>query len=686
MRTFVEELKKRRVYRVALAYAVAGSAIVQVVGTVLPAFHAPEWMQQVFLIFIALGFPLALVLAWGFDIEDGVIKKTRLRGRPPASAKHRVWIVGALGFLIAAAGVGAYWAWHPWKIGKPVDQTVASQATEPDIPEKSIAVLPFENFRDGTQDFHLSEGVQDEILTDLAKVAGLKVISRTSVMQYKTGVERNLRMIAKDLGVAHVLEGSVQVANNRVRVSAQLIDARTDTHVWAERYDRDLADVFALESELAEKIVSQLKTKLSPAEKAAIEEPPTADLAAYDPYEHAKTLITNAVLNEPRKENLLEAVKLLNQAVARDPNFFLAYYQLAHAHDQIYFLGFDRTPERLASADGAIQSVRRLHPDSGEAHLALAKHFYWGYLDYDRAREELTSARRALPGDSLPLLLAGYIDRRQGRWDDSIRNMQRALELDPRNFLILQQMSLNFENLRRHSDTAATLDRALKLAPNDIVIQTQRAAVELDWHADTKPLHSTIQAIVAKDPKAARLIADQWIVLALCEHDADGAARAVSAMTPDGCASQGVPFPRAWCEGLVARARGDAAAATGAFTTARAEVEKLVRDQPNYAGALCALGMIDAALGRKKDAIQNGRRAVELLPVTKDAIDGAQFAQHLAVIYAWSGKKDRALEQLSVATKLPGYLSYGQLRLHPYWDPLRGDPRFEKIVASLASK
>jgi TolB-like protein/predicted Zn-dependent protease len=686
MRTFVQELKKRRVYRVALAYAVAGSAIVQVVGTVLPAFHAPDWMQQVFLILIALGFPLALVLAWGFDIEDGVIKKTRLRGRPPASSKHRVWIVGAVGFLIAAAGVGAYWALHPWQVAKPVDQKAAAQAPELDIPEKSIAVLPFENLHDGTQDFHLSEGMQDEILTDLAKVAGLKVISRTSVMQYKTGVEHNLRMIARDLGVAHVLEGSVQVANNRVRVSAQLIDARTDTHVWAERYDRDLADVFALQSELAEKIVSQLKTKLSPAEKAAIEEPPTVDLAAYDPYEHAKTLITNAVLNEPRKENLLEAIKLLNEAVARDPSFFLAYYQLAHAHDQIYFLGFDRTPERLALADAAVQSVRRLRPDSGEAHLALAKHLYWGYLDYDRAREELTSARRALPGDSFPLLLAGYLDRRQGHWEDSIRNMQRALELDPRNFLILQQLSLTFENLRRYADEAATLDRALKLAPNDIVIRTQRAAVDFVWRADTKPLDSTIQAIVAKEPKAAKLVADQWIVIALCEQDTDGAARAVSAMTPDGCGSSGVPFPRAWCEGLAARARGDAVKATAAFTAARAEMEKIVRDQPNYAGAFCALGMIDAALGRKKDAVQEGRRAVELLPVTKDAVDGAQFVQYLAVIYAWTGKKDRALEQLSDAAKLPGYLSYGQLRLHPYWDPLRDDSRFQKIVASLAPK
>ena len=555
------------------------------------------------------------------------------------------------------------------------------------VPEKSIAVLPFENLSSEKENAFFTEGVQDEILTDLARVADLKVISRTSIMQYQASTKRNLRDIARALGVAHVLEGSVQRAGDKVKVSAQLIDARTDTHVWANKYEGTLKDVFAIQSEVAEKIVAELKSKLLPAEKAAIERPPTSDLTAYDLYLRAKTLIANAVFNEPGQQKLLEAVRLLEEAVKRDPTFLLAYYQLAHAHDQIYLLGFDHTPARLALADAAVQSVRRLRPDSGEAHLALAKHLYWGYLDYDRAREELKAAQIALPNDPLPFLLAGYIDRRQGRWEESTHNMERALELDPQNLLVLQQMSLTYENLRRYADMAAVLDRALALAPDQISLRVQRAAVDLDWHANSKPLHAAIDSILTEKLDLVRVVAEPWLYLALCERDAGAAARAVSVMSADdGCDRDGIPFPLAWCKGVAARAKGDADAARAALETARAEVEKIVRDQPNYAKGLSALGMIDAALGRKKEAIEEGRRAVELLPMAKDSVDGALLLQYLAVIYAWSGRKDAALDELAAVAKVPGYLSYGQLRLHPYWDPLRGNPRFDAIVASLAPK
>jgi TolB-like protein/class 3 adenylate cyclase/Tfp pilus assembly protein PilF len=554
------------------------------------------------------------------------------------------------------------------------------------VPEKSIAVLPFENLSDEKENAYFADGVQDEILTGLARVADLKVISRASTLQYKAGAERNLREIAKALGVAHLLAGSVQRAGDRVRVSAQLIDGRTDTQLWGERYDRDVADVFAIESELAGKIVAQLQSKLSPEEKTAIEERPTADLAAYDLYAHAKTLIANALLNEPRKEKLFEAVRLLDEALKRDPSFFLAYYQLAEAHDSIYQFGFDHTPARLASADAAIQSLRRLHPDAGETHLALAKHLYWGYLDYDRARQELTAAQHALPNSSRASLLAAYIDRRQGRWEESTRNFEHASELDPHSLEILQQLSLNYENLRRYADMAATLDRALLLAPKDVPLRTQRAFVALDWHADPKPLHATIQTILAENPNAAPLLADYWLLLALFERDPAAAKRALAAMLPGGCYDAGIPFPNTWCEGLVARMQGDQPTTRAAFTNARKELEKMVRDQPDYAGALCALSVIDAALGNKEDAIREGGRAVELMPVSKNAIEGPLLIKYLALIYAWTGEKDRALKRLEEAAKLPSYLSYGQLRLHPVWDPLRSEPRFEKIVASLAPK
>jgi TolB-like protein/predicted Zn-dependent protease len=564
----------------------------------------------------------------------------------------------------------------------------------PHVPEKSIAVLPFENLSDDKQNSYFADGVQDEILNDLAKVADLKVISRTSVMAYKNSVHRNLREIAKVLGVAHILEGTVQRAGDRIRVSAQLIDARTDAHLWGERYDRELADVFAIENELAEQIVSQLKSQLSPNEKAAIEEKPTADLAAYDLYERAKTLIENSVINLPLNESLLEGVRLLNQALQRDPAFALAHYQLAHAHDLLYFAGADHTPARLAMAEGAIQSLARLRPNSGEAHLARAKHYYFGYLDYDRARVELDLAMKALPNGPLAFQLAGFIDRRQSRWTESTKNLERAVELDPQNPFVLQQIARSYECLRRYADAERALDRAIALAPKEAATRTARAEIEFHWHADPRPLISMIQNILAENPRAAEgptvgfgsNISEQWFQISLCQRDFETAQRALAAMPIDGCHKETIPFPKVWCEGWVAQMRGDKAAARAAFTKAREEAEKLVREQPNYAEALCVLGMADAALGHKEDAIREGRRAVELLPVTKESIAGSLLVQYLALIYAGTGEKDLAFEQLATAARLPGYLSYGQLRLHPYFDPLRGDPRFEKIVASLAPK
>ena len=553
-------------------------------------------------------------------------------------------------------------------------------------PEKSIAVLPFENLSANQENAYFTDGVQDEILTHLAKVADLKVISRTSVMQYKSGAERNLRDIAKALGVMHVVEGSVQRAGDRVRVNAQLIDARTDTHLWAEHYDRELADVFVIQSEIAEKIVAQLKAKLSPHEKAAIEERPTADLTAYDLYVRAKSLIDAIGFNARGKEDLLEATRLLENAVGRDREFLRAYCQLARAHDLIYFLGLDHTAERLALADAAVQTTLRLRPDAGEAHLALAQHLYWGYRQYDRALQELALARRALPNEPLVFILAGFIDRRQGRWEQSIQELESALKFDPRNVFLLQQISFNYEFLRRFTDMAAVLDRVLTIAPKDVNTRAQRAVVDLEWRADPQPLHSVIQAIVAEDPKAAEGISDRWILLAFCERDKASAERAIAVLPAEGFVNGGTAFTPAWCEGVISRALGDNVAARAAFTRARSEVAEIVREQPAYPEQLSVLGTIDAALGKKEEAIREGRRAVELLPVSQDSITGALLVQHLAVIYAWTDEKELAFEQLAIAARIPGDLSYGHLRLHPYWDPLRGDPRFEKIVASLAPK
>jgi serine/threonine-protein kinase len=596
------------------------------------------------------------------------------RSSPEARSVRRTHLALASAALVVL-GLSALFVFQPVRIQN-ADVNAA--------PEKSIAVLPFENLSDEKQNAFLADGVQDEILTNLAKVADLKVISRTSVMQYKSGVVRNLRDVAKELGVAHVLEGSVQRVGGRVRVSAQLIDARSDTHLWADHYDRDVSDVFAIESELAKEIVGQLRSKLSPTEKAAIEERPTADLIAYDYYARAKTVLSTAGFGVLEKEKLFDALHLLQQAIARDPTFLLAYCQLARTHDRIYILGIDHAASRLAMAESAINTAMQLRPESGEAHLALAAHLYT-CLNFDGARQELEKAGNALPNEPLVFELRGYIDRRQNRWDQAIENLRRALVLDPRNFFILQQISLACEKLRRFDEMATALDQALLLVPKDPGTRAQRASVELEQRADTKPLHAVLQAIIAEDSNAMAGLADTWLYLALCERDHDAAMRALSVMT-DSCRMEGIPLPRGWCEGVAARARGDLEAANAAFKSARAGIEKIVLEQPDYAEALCVLGLLDAGLGRKEDGLREGRRAVELLPVTKDAINGALVIEYLAVIYAWTGEKDRALEQLAIAARIPSNATYGDLLLHPYWDPLRGDPRFKKIVASLAPK
>ena len=557
----------------------------------------------------------------------------------------------------------------------------AESATAPAA--SGIAVLPFENLSVDDENTFFADSVQDGILTKLARVADLKVISRTSVLPYRGA--RSAQQIAHALNVTHVLEGSVRREAGRIFLNVQLIDARTDAHVWAERYDFDVNEVFAIQSGITQKVAEQLHARVSSVEEAAIKEPPTTDLVAYDRYSRAKNLVNGIAFSTRAKQDLLEAVQLLSEAIARDPLFFDAYCQIAGAHDRIYFLGFDHTEARLKLSETVMQSIRRLRPDSGETHLAVAQHLYWAYGDYDRARAELNAARATLPNESRIPLLTGYIDRRQGRWEESLEGMKQALELDPRNFSVLQQISLTYELLHRYNEMAATLDRLLAIAPKDIPGRVRRALVDLESRANPKPLRTTIETILAEDPNAAPFLVDQWLDLALLERDSAAAQRALAAMPEDGCYDENIPFPDGWCEGLAARFRGDEPTARAAFTNARKELAQTVREQPDYAAALCALGVVDAALGNKEDAIREGERAVELVPVSKSAVEGPMLIQYLAVIYAWTGDKDRGIERLAEAAKLPGsHVTYGHLRLNPLWDPLRGDPRFEAIVASLA--
>ena len=611
------------------------------------------------------------------NLYDSEVGNPQLPKKLQAVKKHRTrvrWAEAAIALLVLAAVIAAF----VFLLRRPTRSALT-------IPEKSVAVLPFENLSADPENAFFTDGVQDEILNDLAKIADLKVISRTSVMQYKTGGKRNLRQIANELGVAHVIEGSVQRAANRVRVSAQLIDAKSDTHLWVNTYDRPLDDVFAIQSEIAKAIAAQLEAKLSPTEKAAIEQPPTTNLIAYDRYLRAEKLFL-LTPDEVSSETNRQAIRLLDQAIAHDPTFLLAYCLLSRIHAYLYFTGFDHTPARVVLAQEARDAALRLGPDRGEPHLAAAYVAYWCYRDYETALTEVDIARRKLPNDTAVFEIAALIARRQGDWEQCKRNLERAVELDPRSVSLLQGAADTYQELRRYPEAAAAWDRALAITPGAVTLRVRRAQVDLESRADTQPMQEVIQSIMTADPGAADAIAERWLYLALCRRDDKEMASALASLPLEVLASWNIAVPRSYYEGLAARARNDATGAETAFTAARVEMGKTVREQPDYPEALCALGMIDAALGRKEDALREGRRAVEVLSITRDAWLGANLLTNLAIIYAWVGEKDLAIKQLEEVVRIPSLLSYGQLRLHPFWDPLRGDARFEKIVASLAPK
>jgi serine/threonine protein kinase/Tfp pilus assembly protein PilF len=619
-------------------------------------------------------YPSALALAEDLDrwLKDEPIhaRRTSIFGRGKKWVRRNPTV--AL-LILSLAGLAGAICWNVWK-----SEFVPSPAAA------GIAVLPFETLSNDTEDAFFADGVQDDILTKLAKVRDLTVISRTSVMEYRG--KRNIREIGAALGVSHALQGSVRKSGTQVHLNAQLINTRTDTHAWAEQYDCDLNGIFAAQSAIALKVADQLHAKMSTAEKLDMARPPTADLAAFELYTRAKNLVLTTSFNAGAKANLLQAADLLNQAVTHDSSFFQAHCLLAHTHDLLYFFGFDRTPTRLALAESAIQAAFRLRPDSGEAHLARAENLYRGYLDYNGALAELELARRSLPNDPLVFELKGYVERRQGKQQEALQSLEHAVDLDPRNFFTLQQVAASYDLLRRHADETIMLERALAIKPGDIDTKIVRALVEIDWRADTRPLHQLIDTIRTTNSAELSHFADAWLTCALAERNATAAKAALSASGENPLSDDVIQFNRPFIEGVIARMTNDSDKALVAFTAARAEQEKIVQAQPNYGPPLCVLGLIDAALGRIEEALREGQRAVALLPVEKDAINGTRMICYLAMIAAWVGDKDLACKQLAIAIHPPTPVTYGQLKLLPFWDPLRGNPRFEKIVAALAPK
>ena len=616
-------------------------------------------------------------LALAEDLERW-LKHEPIRARHAGIfSRSRKWVRRnplATGLMASLAALAVAVIVIVWKVG-PIGQLSA----------RSIAVLPFENLSHDRDDALFADGIQDDLLTKLAQIRDLKVISRTSVVQYPPGAPRDVRQIGKALQVSYVLVGSLRKTGSWLHMNVQLIDTRTDAHVWVEQYDCDLKDVFGIQGEIAQKVAEQLRAKVSPAEKLAIHRPSTADLTAFNLYSRAKNLLlVDTNFTTGAKPKFLQAIDLLNQAVAHDPAFFQAYCQLARAHEQLYLYGIDQTPARLALAEEAVQAALRLRPEAGEAHLARAENLYMGYLDYGGALAELATASQTLPNDPNIFALKGAILRRQGKQEEALQNLEHATELDPLNFSSLLQLALSYDYLRRYADENAALDRALALQPSDVQTRVVRAYVDFDWKGDTRPLHQLIDEIREKNPADVENVADNWLAFALAERDPAGAANALAALGENKYGFDIVKFSRPFVEGLIARMTNDHEKAVAAFTAARAEQEKVLQAHPDYAPALCVLGLIDAALGRKDEALREGRRAVDLLPITGDALTGSSVVLYFAMIAAWVGEKDLACEQLARARKHSREISYGQLKLLPSWDPLRGEPCFEEIVASLA--
>ena len=559
-------------------------------------------------------------------------------------------------------------------------------------PEKSIAVLPFESLSANKDDAYFADGVQDEILNNLAKIAQLKVISRTSVMQYRADNKRDLRQIAAGLGVANVLEGTVRREGNQVRVSTELIDARNDNTVWADSYDRDLTDIFAIQSEVAQTIAKRLTATLSPEEKKWIEAKATDNLQAYDLYLRAKELVlstrTTGVVGNV-VEPLRQAILLFDRAVSLDPNFTLAYCASAMAHAEIYHYA-DRSPEQRALADKAMNSALQLQTDIPEVHLTYAYHLYWVYRDYERATVQLAIARRGLPNDVGAILLAAYMNRRQGNFDKAIPEFNEAIARDPRNTESVIEFGMTLFFTRQLPAAEHAYDRLIELVPDQPMLKVQKANMVAWKSGDSTLLGLALEALpisMADDNEALC-----WrLRFALDNHDWGRAKEHIEKMKAeedDGYFGWGgrMPVPVGCYSILLARLQGEQASGSARFVETREQLNRKVQTSPANVQLLCKLGLVDALLDNKQTAIAEAKRAVEMLPISKDAVDGPEVATNLALVYAWTNELDLAFEKLSSLTSVPNGIYYGDLKLSAYWDPLRKDPRFEKLLAELAPK
>ena len=661
---FFCELRRRKVYRVAAGYAVVGWLLIQIAATIFPALELPSWALRFVVISVLAGFPIALVLAWAFDIGPHGFEITAPAAAaedcPPAlrPRQRNVYMLAAAG-VVVAVGVGLV-VWP---------RTAARK------PDKSIAVLPFDNLSSDPENAFFADGLHDDVLTSLANVGDLKVISRTSVLPYR-GKGHNIREIGKALGVGAILEGSVRRSGNRIRLVVQLIDTRTDQHLWAEDYDRDLTDVFAIQSALAQEIAHQLKAKLSPDEKARLATKPTENNEAYVLYMQARTLAMGSDTEERKK-----AIPMFERAIQLDPNFALAYAQLSWLQSWIYF-SIDPTAPRLEQARAAANEAMRLKPDLAESHLALGFFHYYCERDYERALKEFEIARRGLPNDANVIRAIAATERRQGKWESSTRNYKRAVSRNPKDAVLIRNLALNYVAMRDFANAAKTFDRAAALVPTDFEIQSLRAWVDVYWKGDFARFHALLKD-APSGPDTSPVAALARFNVHLFERKFDEGLAALARTPFENMRGEtSAPLPKAFLAAQLHRAKGDAEQARLAYEQALPIAERALADSPGDAARHALVGLIHAGLGRNEEAVAAGRRAIEILPESKDALNGPILVISLSRILTMTGAHDEAVALLQRSLATPGGITVQELRLDPTWDPLRTHPGFAKLVAT----
>jgi serine/threonine-protein kinase len=651
---FFEEVKRRKVYRVAAAYIIAAGGIIQLASAAFPAWELPNWALRLVIVLLLLGFPIALMLAWVYDITAEGIRATPTIATPRSHRRRNIMVLVATGVIVSVA---AGFFLLPRVSARKID--------------KSIAVLPFENLSDEKENAYFADGIQDDVLTNLSKVGDLKVISRTSVMPYR-GKASNVREIGKALGVATILEGSVRRVGNRVRVNVQLINADTDEHVWAEDYDRDLTDVFAIQTDLAQKIVSELQAKLSPAEKAQIERRPTQNGEAYLAFVQAHDLFTRS---DKFRGDTEKAEQLFEKATKLDPSFAEAFAGLAWIEDWMYHF-FDPTSVRKEKARVAAEEALRLQPNLPEAHLALGFYHYYCERDYQSALNEFAIAKLSLPNSAEVYMAIGAIERRQGKWAQSTANLEKAASLSPKDSFILVNLADNYRANKNFETADKVFDRAIEAAPNSLSPRVEKAMLAIDWKGDLSMMERALaQAPSGTDPEG--LVTFGRVQLLMLQRKFPEAL-AVLQQSPQ--AVHHDDKPREYLEGAIYTFSNDKEKARSAFGRARSIAEGAVRESPDDASRHVTLGLILAGLDQKETAIAEGKRAVELLPESQDAFDGPNTTLGLAKIYTWTGQPSQAFQLLEHSLNSPNGVTVPSLKLDPIWDPLRSDPRFQALI------